>query len=166
MQRRRKDMQRTSKFSREAWHRMSYRSTIQTGDNAEIRCQPVRVLAAIGACLLFQAYLIPFTNVSASDTAQFSSDLESGSSPTLDDSSLVVLPSHDTGTSHEPFALRGDFPICVASEDPDASDEDPRYPQAFARAGRIPPGEFSSHHSPQTRSLPFLEIQGLMSRRF
>ncbi len=72
-------MQRDSRFFRGAWHRMSYRPTIQFVGKAEIRCQTVRVLAALGACLLFQAYFISFTNRSVSDIAQFSSALETGS---------------------------------------------------------------------------------------
>ena len=159
-------MQRNSKFFRGAWHRMSYRPTIQTVGKAEIRCQPVRVLAALSACLLFQAYFIPFTNGSVSDIAQFSSALETGSSPSLDVSSLVVLRSHDTGTSHKPLALAGDFLVCAETEDPDPFDEDPGHPQAFAEASLIPLGEFSSHDSARARFLPFLAIHGLMSRRF
>ena len=102
-----------------SWQRMSDEPTIQTVGKAEIRWHPVRVLAALGACLLFQAYFIPFTNGSVSDIAQFSSALETGSSPSLDVSSLIVLPSYDTGTSHKPLALAGDFLACVETEDPD-----------------------------------------------
>jgi hypothetical protein len=166
MDRGEKDVQRNSKFFRGAWRRISNRPTIQTVGKAEIPCQPVRVLAALSACLLFQAYFIPFTNGCVTDIAQFSSALETGSSPSLDVSSLVALPSYDTGTSHKRLALAGDVLVCVETEDPDPFDEDLGHPHAFAEASLNPQSEFSSHDSPRASFLPFLAIHGLMSRRF
>ena len=159
-------MQRNPKFFRGAWHRMSYGPTIQTVGKAEIRCQRVGVLAALGACLLFQAYFIPFMNGSVSGIAQFSSAFETGSSPSLDVSSLVALPSYDTWNSHKLLALAGNFLVYVETEDPDPFDKDPGHPQAFAEASLIPLGEFSSHDSARARFLPSLAIHGLISRRF
>ena len=159
-------MQRNSKFCRAPWQRMSYKPTIETVGDAEIRCRPVSVLAALGVCLLFQAYFIPFTNRCVSDIAQFSSALVSASSPSLDDSSLVVLRSHDTGTSQRPLALARNFLVYAESEDPDPFDEHPGQLQACAVASLIPRGEFSSHDSARARFLPFRAIHGLMSRRF
>ncbi len=145
---------------------MSYKPTIQTVGKAEIRCQRVRVLAALSACLLFHAYFIPFTHGSVPDISQSSRDLETDSSPSLDVSSLVVLPSHDTGTSHKPLVLAGDSLVCVETEDLDSFEEVPGHPQAFPEASLIPLGEFSSHDSPRAPFLPFLAIHGLMSKRF
>jgi hypothetical protein len=159
-------MERNSKFSLGAWHRMSDRPTIQTVGKAEIRCQLARLLATVGACLLFQAYFIPFTNGSGSDIVQFSSALEEGSSPCIDLSSLVVLRSRDHGTSDTPLVFAGDFLVCVETEDTDPFDEGSRQHQASAQASLIPLGEFSSHDVDRARFLPFLEFHGLMSRRF
>lgn len=161
-----KDMQRNPRLSRGTWHRMSSRPTIRTVGEAEIRCRPVSVLAALGACLLFPAYSIPSTNRSVSDITPFSGALERGSSPGPEVSGLVVLRSHDAGTSQGPSALAGDSLICVQTEDLDPFDEDPGHPRAFAEANLIPLGESSSHDSARARFLPFLAIHGLMSRRF
>ena len=128
----------TFQFLGGAWQRMSYKPIIQTIGKAEIRCQPVRVLAALSACLLFHAYFIPFTNGSVPDISQSSRDLETDSSPSLDVSSLVVLPSHDTGTSHNPLVLAGDSLVCVETEDLDSFEEDPGHPQAFPEARSHP----------------------------
>jgi hypothetical protein len=159
-------MQRDSNTSRGVWHRMSCKPTIQTVGKAEIRCQSVCILAALSAWLLFQVYFIRFVNVFASDITPFSIALETGSSPSLDVSNLVVLRSHDTGTSHNPLALVGDVLVCVQAEDVDPLDEDPEHPDAVAEASFIPFGQFSSHDSARARFLPSLAIHGLMSRRF
>jgi hypothetical protein len=153
-------------LSNGAWQRMSYKPTIRTVGKAEIRCQPVRVLAALSACLFFHAYGIPFTNGSVADISQTSIDLETDSSPGLDLSGLVVLPAHDTGTSHKPLVLAGDSLVCVEAEDLDSFEEDPGHAQAFPEASLIPPGEFSSHDSLRAPFRPFLAMHGLMSRRF
>jgi len=154
------------RFFNGAWQRMSYKPTIRTVGKPEILCQPVRVLAALSACLLFHAYCIPFTNGSVRDISQSSIDFETDSSPGLDVSSLVVLPAHDTGTSHKPLVLAGVSLVCVEAEDSDSFEEGPGHPQAFPEASLIPPGEFSSHDSPRAPFLPVLAIHGSMSRRF
>jgi hypothetical protein len=159
-------MQRNSKIFRGTWRRMSYRPTIQTVGKAEIRCQSLRVLAALSACLLCQAHLISCTNGSLSDIVHFSSAFEMDLSPRLDIASVVVLRSQDTGTSHKPLAFASDFLVCEETEDPDPFDEDTGHPQAFAESSLIPVGEFSSYDSARAGYLPFLAMHGLMSRRF
>ena len=76
--------------------------------------------------------------------------------------------SHNTGNSHKPLALAGDFLVCTETEDedPDSFNKNPVHPPAFAGASLIALGEFSSHDSARARFLPPLAIQGLMSRRF
>jgi hypothetical protein len=149
-----------------AWQRMSFEPIIRTAGNVELRCQPVRVLAALGAVLLFCAYFIPFTHGSVPDISQSSRDLEADSSRSLTVSNLVILPCHDTGTSHRPLLLVSDCLVCVETEDPDSLEEDPGHPQAFPEASLISLGELSRHDSPRVPFLPFLAIHGLMSRRF
>jgi hypothetical protein len=140
---------------------MSYNPKLQTIGKAEIRCHPVRVLAASIACLLFHTYFIPFTNGSVPGISQSSIDLDTDPSPLFD-----VLPSHDNGASHKPLVLAGDSLVCVETEDLDSFEEEPGHPQAFLEASFIPLGELSSHASPRAPILPFLPIHGLMSRRF
>jgi hypothetical protein len=151
----------TSTFFGRAWQGMSYKPIIQTIGKAEVRCQPVRLLAALGACFLFHAYLIPLTNGSVPDVSQSPRALQTDSSPRL-----VVSPSHDTGTSHEPLVRVVDSLVCVETEDLDSLEEDPGHPQAFPEQSLIRVGESSSHDSPRAPFLPFLAIHGLMSRRF
>jgi hypothetical protein len=148
-----------------AWQRMSFDPIIQTDRKAGIRGQPVRVMCALSACLLFHAYFIPFTHDSARDISQCSRDRETDSSSSLAVSSLVVLPSHDPGSSRNPGSLAGDSLVCVETEDLDRIEEDPGHSHAFPGAGLIPLGEFSSHGSPRAPLLSFLAIHGLMSRR-
>jgi hypothetical protein len=154
-----------SNFINGAWQRMSSKPIIQTVGKAEIRCQPVRFLAALSAWLLFYGFLIPFTSGLVPDFSQ-SKDLESDSSPGFDASSLVVLASHDNGTSHKPLVLAGDSLVCVETEDLDSFEEDLGHPQASPEASLTPLGESSRHNSPRTPLPPFLAIHGLMSRRF
>ena len=140
---------------------MSDEAVIQSIGKVVIRCQPVRVLAALIACLLFHSYFIPFANASAPGTSQSSRDLETALSPILD-----TLPSYDTGTAHSPLVLAGDSAVCLETEDLDFCEEDPGHPQAFLEASLVPRGELSSHDSPRAPFLPYLPIHGLMSRRF
>ena len=153
-------------FRSGAWGRMSYRPTIQTFGKAEIRCQRARAMAALTACLLLHACFVPLTDGSVPTASLYSRDLGTHLSPVLDGSSLVVLRSYDSGTSHKPLALAADFLVCAETEDPDPFDEDSGHPQAFAEASLIPLGEFSSHDSARARFLPFLAIHSLMNRRF
>jgi hypothetical protein len=139
---------------------------MQTVGKTVIRCQPLRVLAALNACLIFHAYFIPFSNGSVPDTSQCSSDLEADSIPSLVVSSFVVSPSHDTGTSQELFVLPGDSVVCVETEDLDSFEDDSGHPQAIPEASLIPLGELASHDSPRAPFLPLLASHGLMSRRF
>jgi hypothetical protein len=149
-----------------AWQRMSYKPINQTVGKAAIRCQPARVLAALSACLLVHAYIIPFTDGSAPDISQSSRYLETGSSPRPDVSRLAVLPAHDTGKSHMPLVVASDSLVCMETEDLDFFEEDSGHPQAFPEASLIPLGEFAGLDSPRAPFLPFLTIHGLMSRRF
>ena len=152
----------TVHFFGRAWQRMSsHKPIIRAIGKSEIRCQPVRVLAALGACFLFHAYLIFLPNGSVPDVAQSSRVLRTDSSR-----SLAVSPSHDTGTSRNPLVLVGDSLVCVESEDLDSLEEGPGHPQASPEPSLIRLGESFTHHSPRAAFLPFLAIQGLMSRRF
>ena len=156
---------------------MSFRPTIQTVGKAEIRFQPMRVLAAVGACLVFQPYfnschgsfrLRHRLNYQVLWNGLFASlDFSSLDISSLDVSGLVVVRPHDTGTSHKLLALARDFLVCLETEDPDPCDENPGHPQALSGANLLPLGEFStSHDSARAGFLPSLAIQGLMSRRF
>jgi hypothetical protein len=145
---------------------MSHKPIIQTIGKAAIRCQPVHVLAAFGACLLFCAAFIPFPNGSVRRISQSSRDVETDSSPSLDVSSLVVLPARDTGGSRKPLVFARDCIVCVETEDFDSFEEDPGHAQAFPEAGLLRLGEHSCHDSPRAAFLPLLAIHGLMSRRF
>jgi hypothetical protein len=145
---------------------MSYKPIVHTVGKAEIRCLPVRVLAALIASLLFHAYFIHFTNGCVPAISRSSIVLEADSPPSLDVSGLVDLPSHDSGSSHTPLALASDSLVCVETEDPDFFEEDNGHPQAFPEASLNPTGELSSDDSPRAPFLPFLAVHGLMSRRF
>jgi hypothetical protein len=146
---------------------VSYKPLIEAVGKAKIRCELVRVLAALSACAVFCAYFIPFTHGSVSGSFQPSRDLETDSARSgVGVSGLVLLPAHDTGTSHKRFVLAGDSLPCVETEDLDSLEEDPGHPQVFPEASLIPLGELSCQDSTRTSFLPFLAIQGLMSRRF
>jgi hypothetical protein len=145
---------------------MSYKPIVQTVGKVEIRCQPLRVLAAFGACLLFFVYFIPFSIGSAPDISRSSRDLETDSSPGFGVSHLGVSPSDDAGISHKPLVLAGDSVVRVETEDLGSLEEDPGHPQAFLEANLIPLGKLSRHVSPRAPFVPFLAIHGLMSRRF
>ena len=145
-------------FEWASW-RMPYEPTIQTVGRAEIRCQPVRVLAVLSACLLFYAYFIPFTNGSVPNISQSSRDFETDSSPSPGVSSLVVLPSHDTVTSHKPLVLAGDSLVCVETEDLDTFEEDPytsRKPRTFSSVSRSKSHPSRRILQPRLSSLTFL----------
>lgn len=111
--------------------------------------------------------MIPFATGSVPDIPHFSRELGTDSSANIDVFSLVVLPPHGIGTSHEPSVLAGDALVCVDSENLDPfEEEDPAHPEAFAEAGLTAPDDFRSPDSPRASFLPFLAIHGLMSRRF
>ena len=78
----------SSRFSG-AWQRMSYRLITQTIGKAQII---VRGLAALSACLLSFAYIIPYTHGAIRDVAHFSRLCEVGSSSIHEVINLVVLP--------------------------------------------------------------------------
>jgi hypothetical protein len=146
--------------------RMLYEPTTQNVGKAELRCQPVRVLAALSVCLLFHASVTSFTKGFAPQISQSSRDIETDLLPNLDVSSLVVFPSRDTGSSHTPLDLARDSLVCAETEDLDSFEEDPGHPQALLEVNLVPLRQFSCHHSPRSPFLPFLAVHGLMSRRF
>jgi hypothetical protein len=148
---------------------MSYKPTVGTVGKAEIRCQPLSLLAALSVCLLYYAYVIPFTKCSVPDISRLPRDLQAELSPRLDASILVVLPSHNAGNPHNTLGLADDSIVCEENGDQDSFEEDPEHRQAFPESSRIPLGEFTSRDCPWAPFLPIFPSvanRGLMSRRF
>jgi hypothetical protein len=145
---------------------MSYKPTIQSVGQSDIRCRPLTLLAALSACLFFHAYFIPFLKCSLPHIAQPTIDMESAPWPSSVAADTVVLPFHHSEIPHALLILASDSVARVETEDLDSFEEDPGHPQAISAASLISLGELCSHDSPRPPLLPFLANHGLMSRRF
>jgi hypothetical protein len=153
-------------FDGGAWHRMSYKPTLQTVGKAVIRDQSIILLGTLSACFLFHTHFIPFANFSLPDNSQSSRFSGTDPSSGFDVCGVAVSSSRNSERPQTPRGLVGDLIVCVETEDLDSLEEDPGHPQWFAESDFPSLGQFSNHNSPRPLSLPFVANHGLMSRRF